>query len=479
MKAYFIIIVFSLSIINTQGQEDVRMYIFGHSLINHEFEVNPPVPGDETSVPHWVGDMVASSSHSYSADGQYGFLPTHLNLPPTAQWYFDLAPGVWDSDLEPFSDADFNFIMITPANFIQWLPPDGFPYNDLPTTSPVDATATIFNWTLAQEDNLHLMIYENWPDMGSIAPTWPATPAQFETYNNLVVGSHHDWFISYQDMVRSAMSDNQISMVPVGPIIAELFMNNIIPAMPIGEIYQDNAPHGRASIYFLAGLITYMAIYEEQPPSSYTIPTIVHDNIRDNFDAISNYAWNYLQNFTDTSGQSRVFTSASTLPIDRIDLVGKNVDGKVQLEWTTINAYDVDYYEIQKFTGASWKRLGRVKAGASSASATYFFTDASPDDGWNIYRIRVVDFDKKETFSDSIHVESAGFKDLIYPNPTSSSISISSHFKYASIYDLHGQLLYDDRVSETIDLTGWKTGMYIVRLDDGKGSIYREKLIIH
>ncbi len=46
---------------------DIRMYIFGHSLIDHS------TGSDETTVPYWLNEIVQSSTHSYAVGGQYGF----------------------------------------------------------------------------------------------------------------------------------------------------------------------------------------------------------------------------------------------------------------------------------------------------------------------------------------------------------------------------------------------------------------------
>ncbi|MDF1694650.1 MAG: hypothetical protein P1U56_02405, partial [Saprospiraceae bacterium] len=139
--------IFCFWLFSINAQKDVRSFIFGHSLINHEAQVNP-TPSQETSIPHWMHFLAEAGGNTYAVSGQYGFLPQHANLPPIAQWGFDFATGAWESDYEPFSAANFTNILITPANFIQWQGPEENYFGE--TISPIDATKTIVDWCIEQ-----------------------------------------------------------------------------------------------------------------------------------------------------------------------------------------------------------------------------------------------------------------------------------------------------------------------------------------
>jgi hypothetical protein len=114
------------------------MYIFGHSLIVHATD------SDETTVPHWLHLLAHEGGHDVSVSGQYGFLPQHANLPPTAQWGFSEVASAWDSDTQNFTDANFNTILLTAANFVQDQP-SNVNYHGNSTTSPVSATLEIID----------------------------------------------------------------------------------------------------------------------------------------------------------------------------------------------------------------------------------------------------------------------------------------------------------------------------------------------
>ncbi len=293
-------------IINTNAQDyEVRSFVFGHSLIVHESAITT---SDETKVPHWVYMLAQEAGHTYACNGRYGFLPQHDDLPPFSQWGFDLVPSIWDSDLEPFDAANFNNILITAGNFIQYQPAH-IPYDGLDgVTTPLSATTTIMDWVLTQEDSVSIYIYENWPDMaGFIANSFLPTADEFNSYNDYTTDDFHNWWIAYQDSLVERRHHIEVKMIPVGPIITDLLINTELGNIPVDELYEDDAPHGTPNIYFLAGLITYMSIYQEMAPTSYNPPVNLHEIIRRDYTTITQLIWNYLSNFNHLNGESRVF----------------------------------------------------------------------------------------------------------------------------------------------------------------------------
>lgn len=303
---------------NASGQaanDTLRTYIFGHSLINHALQVNP-TPSQETSVPHWFHFLAAEAGYGYAVSGQYGFLPGHAtNLPPSAQWGFDHVPGAWDSDFELFSEADFDNILITPANFVQYQPPTYNYYQD--TLTPISATSMVFDWVAQEEDSLDFYIYENWPDMaGFLANGFPPSASEWAAYNADLNGGFHDWFLEYHDSLIQAHPNNCVRMIPTGPVISSLLAQSPYNQIPIDTLYEDDAPHGRPTIYFLAALVTYMAMYEEPAPPSFQVPPIIDSRIANNYPAVVNFIWNELLDFKHLNGDSRVFCTSPLVALD-------------------------------------------------------------------------------------------------------------------------------------------------------------------
>lgn len=295
----------SICVLQAQAT-DIRMFIFGHSLIDHRPPAIP-TPSNETTVPHWIYLLAESADYSYAAGGQYGFLPQHANVPPISQWGYDLVPPVWESDTEPFSAADITTVLITAGNFMQWQAPDA-EYPGDPGVSPVSATETVVNWVNDQEEEVTFYIYENWPDMAPfLANGFPPSTTELEQYHNTTMSTFHDWWLQYQDLLLASQPEVKIRMIPVGPIISGVLTELIPNQIPVTDLYEDDAPHGRPTLYFLAGLISYMAIYGEEAPDAFVVPETVSSVIQDQYEAIADYCWQELLAFNDANGASRVF----------------------------------------------------------------------------------------------------------------------------------------------------------------------------
>ncbi len=284
----------------------------GHSLINHE-------PEDSVKVPFWLYELADSpgNNHHLAVDGQYGGVEFHANLNPIPQWGYSNAPSIWNYDNDQnFANQDYNTLLLTELNYVQWQEPHEPYFNSNPPQSPIQATREIVDWLDTQEPGMDIIIYENWPDMGAYiaGQGFPPTQQEFTNYNTYTQGGWHDWWITYHDSLILSRPQRNIRMVPVGPILADLFQDTLLTQIPILELYEDNAPHGEPSLYFLAAMITYMALYEEKTPANYTVPTELHPLIASRYAEVTDYIWNELQNFTDNNGQSRVFSNTTSPP---------------------------------------------------------------------------------------------------------------------------------------------------------------------
>ena len=355
IKQGIVSILILLLSLNLTAQKEITTFIFGHSLINHEFQINP-TPSQETSLPHWLHFLSLESNHTFKVSGQYGFLPQHANLPPNAQWGFDFAEGAWDSDNVPFADADFNSILITPGNFVQWQPPStNYP---METISPTSATETVFNWCNDQEAGLDFYIYENWPDMRPyLANGFPPTEDEWSTYNDYLNSDFRDWFLDYHNELNNRIPNSCIKLIPAGTLISKLLSLSPYSEIPIQELYEDDAPHGRTTVYFLASLITYMAIYEERAPKDYQVDPLVHPTIAQNYNAVIDLFWDDLLSDKMDNGDFRVFCNKpiSTVlndPKTDIELVTIQPNPTTS-ELTIVNNDTAHFLEVLDFNGSS------------------------------------------------------------------------------------------------------------------------------
>ena len=281
---------FGLFSAQVQGA-DVRLYTFGHSLIDHALPINPP-PSDETTILHWIHDIAQAAGHNFATGGQYGFLTNHDDLPPSSSWGYDNVPSVWDDSVESFSDANINAVLLTAANFIQYQPSNLAHPLDSSTTA-VQATETIFDWVNNQQSNVKYYVYINWPEM-DLQNAYPPTPpiqSEIDVFHDFTRHGFNDWWIEYDNFLQISRPQYAIEFIPVGPIISKILTQIIPNNILFTDLYEDSAPHGKPTLYFLAGMITYLALYNENIPSNYMPDAIVHAGVRNNLNQIRNFIW--------------------------------------------------------------------------------------------------------------------------------------------------------------------------------------------
>jgi len=191
---------------------------------------------------------------------------------------------------------------------------------------------------------------------------------------------------------------------------------------------------------------------------------------------------------TQKFGQANV-CSTSAFPVEWTFFDGElQQDGSVQLMWGTAQEENNKGFEIERQAADGWNILGKVDGqGNSQEGYGYTFTDIIPKAGFNIYRIKQVDFDGQATYSSlvEIYLEPSNSLVRIFPNPAGDyfSLQLPSDQMEGNMtlayFDLKGQQVYRQAVSvnlgegylkaKTPDLS---TGIYMVELQK-----YRQRVM--
>ncbi len=253
-------------------EDDLAVYFFGNSTILHVSET------DETTVPFWLDAFADWSGEAFAFGGQFGFLQQHADLPPRPLWGFEGGEASYDPDAgETFADADHDAVVVTASNFIQFQPPTvPFEFENPEMLSPVELTVEIADWVAAEEPGIRVLLYENWPDMAPfLANGFPPTAEEFAAYNAYTLGEFHAWWEDYAAGVQAARPEADIALVPVGSVLAGLFTETRLSEIPPADLYSDDAPHGTPTLYFLASVVTHMALDGAPPPADFPIPASV------------------------------------------------------------------------------------------------------------------------------------------------------------------------------------------------------------
>ncbi len=273
----------------TAEQQSAKVYVFGNSLVHHLSE-----QAEHTNVPYWMNLMAREDGRELRLDGQWGFMRNFADgLPPTSNWSFDGVRGVWSPNRGGFGTAGFDAVLVTPANFIQYQLPD-VPYDgENPSgESPVGAMQRLMDWVHKESPATKLYVYEGWAEMEGVVGRFPPRERGFERYHELNQGEYHQWYEDLINVMQVTRPDYDVTLIPVAKVLAELMARGgPLADVPPEALYEDSAPHGTPTLYFLAAMVTYAWIFEAPPPAGYQPPATLHPDLVSNYAAIAEQIW--------------------------------------------------------------------------------------------------------------------------------------------------------------------------------------------
>jgi len=178
---------------------------------------------------------------------------------------------------------------------------------------------------------------------------------------------------------------------------------------------------------------------------------------------------------------SKVYGDYIVLPVTLLNYAVSKTSTSVQLNWSTSTEQNNDYYLVEKSSnGTDFSELGKVSSkGNTSVLSAYNFSDLSPSNGINYYRLTQVDKDGTKTVLGikEINFEISQAQAVIYPNPiegTSCTITVpNANQKTAlvKIADLMGKQVFSGNVNIdgnklSVNLTTKPgSGIYLVYVD--------------
>ena len=177
------------------------------------------------------------------------------------------------------------------------------------------------------------------------------------------------------------------------------------------------------------------------------------------------------------------YTVASAAPVTLVSFNGVLENKIVELDWLTATELNTSHFSIQHSTnGSSFIEIGSVKA-IGVGSNNYKFTDLTPAEGINYYRLQNVDKNGSYSYSKVIAVNFAGSpnKFAVYPTLThDGNVSVRINQSTAStatikVIDINGRVLQISKVSiaEGSNLIPCKIiaakGVYIVNVETSTG----------
>ena len=122
------------------------------------------------------------------------------------------------------------------------------------------------------------------------------------------------------------------------------------------------------------------------------------------------------------------------LPVTLSNFTGNKEGLKNVLKWETVNETNNKGFELQRsINGKDFGKIGEIASkatnGTSSTKLNYTFTDATPiTSATNYYRLRQIDINGKESFSNVVAIKSNEVVKAqisrIYPNPVQDKLNV-------------------------------------------------------
>lgn len=175
----------------------------------------------------------------------------------------------------------------------------------------------------------------------------------------------------------------------------------------------------------------------------------------------------------------KLFTLGSRSPFNRLPLEQFNwqvnaVNNTSLVKWDVVNDVEITRYEVERsFSGSLFTPVGSKTAQGYTGSGTYNFTDATPQPGWNYYRIKMVAGNNRSYYSDIKKVYiGEGLNVSVYPNPARNYLNIQfsnlpQGNNLAEITDASGKVIEKRRITATvtsINTEHWARGVYLLRI---------------
>ncbi len=162
----------------------------------------------------------------------------------------------------------------------------------------------------------------------------------------------------------------------------------------------------------------------------------------------------------------------------------------VTLQWATSSEENSKGFEIERSANASvWTKIGFVPTLAPETGSSnllyYHFADPTPIGRWSYYRLRMIDFDGKFTYS-SIRVVTSENSAIIntYPNPAIDKLTIDglSGSETIKILDISGRTLIENlnnngETKKTVNIRSLPNGTFLINIQMPDGSSFSQRMI--
>ena len=181
--------------------------------------------------------------------------------------------------------------------------------------------------------------------------------------------------------------------------------------------------------------------------------------------------------------------ATNPIPVELMKFTAQRTGKVNQISWSTSQELNSNYFSLERSSdGRNFAAIAQVAAaGYSAVTQTYAYTDNSPVNGVNYYRLKVVDKDNSSKYSWVRSVRNEGMADVaVYPNPAKEVMTVSITADRAvkgnmMISDVNGKVVYSNTVSVAqginalpVNLSNVAAGAYIIKIQLGDDVVVRK-----
>lgn len=308
------------------------------------------------------------------------------------------------------------------------------------------------------------------PNNGALDPAFPNLRMNYPIFTSINLTGNTLTVAGY---VGSAPGQSAF-----GNAAVEIFKANNADANQSGEIIVGDGlsvPHGEGETY-LGTLTTNVS---GNFSGSLTVTGLLQT---DDLTATATKSDNNTSEFSPT-------IHISVVPVSLESFTAAPYGKDVAVRWTVGDEVNVSRYEVWFGTdGTHFQPAGSVNATGSHA---YSFLHTAPAAGFNYYRLKTIDKDGRSSYSDVRKVRFGTDGSVsIYPNPTSSNVSITLNAAMINKPAMIQVIAADGRIvsqknatalsqTETLDVSGFAAGSYILKVVTADEVVSKSFQVVH
>ena len=191
--------------------------------------------------------------------------------------------------------------------------------------------------------------------------------------------------------------------------------------------------------------------------------------------------------FADRRFTLGTMSKYNALPVKLIYFTAIGDGNKVRLNWEVANEQDIRTYEVQKsLTASNFSFLSNVSSRQMSQS-NYTDFDFNPANGWNYYRLKIIDQTGNFTYSPvrAVKFTKGDEQVSIFPNPATDVLNVllpSSYVNTVSlqVYGVDGKYISTLKPSVNavrMNVAALPAGTYILRIIRNNGEVQNYRFV--